>query len=204
MHPSRSGLPDYRGRVRLRRRISQVFWRFSRWTPVTEEIPERGVLLGVPHTSNWDLLFMLMISWRIGKPFHFLAKKSLFRRPMGAVMRALGGIPVDRSAEQGLVREIVAKAERGEQFLLVVTPEATRGRVEYWKSGFYRIARAAELPVVMGFVDSRRKECGLGPHFTLTGNVRADMDRIRANYAGMIGVRPDMSGEPRLREEPEA
>ena len=117
-------------------------------------------------------------------------------------MRAIGGIPVDRGAEQGLVREVVAMAERGEQFLLVVTPEGTRGKVEFWKSGFYRIARDADLPVVMGFVDNRRKQCGLGPHFDLTGNVRADMDRIRANYAGMLGVRPGSSSEPRLREEP--
>ena len=181
-----------------------MFWRLSRWTPVTEPIPERGVLLGAPHTSNWDLVFMLMISWRIGKPFRFLAKKSLFRGPLGAVMRAIGGIPVDRGAEQGLVREIVGMAERGEQFLLVVTPEGTRGAVEYWKSGFYRIARDAELPVVIGFVDRDRRECGLGPHFELSGNVRADMDRIRVNYAGMLGVRPGNSNVPRLREEPEA
>ena len=179
-----------------------MFWRVSRWTPVTHPIPERGILLGAPHTSNWDLLFMLMISWRIGKPFRFLAKKSLFRQPLGTVMRAIGGIPVDRSGDHGLVAEIIAMAERGEQFLLVVTPEGTRGAVEYWKSGFYRIARDADLPVVMGFVDSRRKECGLGPHVELTGNVRADMDRIRANYAGMLGVRPGSSNEPRLREEP--
>lgn len=187
--------------MRLRRGVSRVYWRLSRWSIVTESIPERGVLPGVPHTSNWDFLLMLMISWRIGKPFRFLAKRSLFRQPMGTVMRALGGIPVDRGADQGLVREILGMAERGEQFLLVVTPEATRGSVEFWKSGFYRIAEGAHLPVVMGFVDRRRMECGLGARFDVTGDVRADMDRIRANYSGMIGVRRGNESVPRLREE---
>src|SRR5690606_1868431 len=144
----------------------------------------RGVLLGVPHTSNWAFVLMVMVSWHIGVKFRFLAKKSVSSPPLGALMRVLGGIPVDRGADSGLVRELVGTADGGEELLLVSTPEATRSKVEYWKPGFYRIARDADLPVVFGFIDRRRMACGVGPHLSLTGEVRADMDRIREHYAG--------------------
>lgn len=181
--------------------MAKVYWRFSRWTPHIEPLPERGVLIGAPHTSNWDLVLMVMVSWQAGVPFKFLVKNSVFWPPLSWIMRALGGIPVDRSADHGLVREIVAMAERGEQFALVITPEATRSKVEYWKSGFYRIARQAHLPLVLGFVDRSRMTCGVGPHLDLTGNVSADMDKIRAYYAGMVGLRPGLESEPRLVDE---
>ncbi len=164
-------------------------------------MPARGVLLGVPHTSNWDFVLMVMVSWHLGVKFRFLAKRSVFWPPLGSLMRALGGIPVDRGADSGLVRELVAMAEAGERFLVVITPEATRSKVEYWKSGFYRIARDAELPVIMGFIDRRRMACGVGPHFMLSGDVKADMDRIRSNYEGFVGVRPGLESVPRLKDE---
>lgn len=160
------------------------------------------MLIGAPHTSNWDFVLMVMVSWHLGVNFRFLAKRSVFWEPLGSLMRALGGIPVDRGAESGLVQQLVGMANRGEQFLLVITPEATRSKVEYWKSGFYRIARDADLPVVFGFIDRRRMRCGVGPHIALTGDVRADMDRVRAYYAGFVGVRPGLESEPRLRDEP--
>jgi len=187
--------------VRLRRRLSALYWRFSRWTPKIDPLPVRGVLLGAPHTSNWDFVLMVMVSWHAGVNFRFLAKKSVFWPPLGQLMRALGGIPVDRSADHGLVRELVDMAERGEQFLLVITPEATRSKVEYWKTGFYRIAREAGLPVAFGFIDRRRMECGVGPHIDLTGRVGEDMDKVRAYYDGFVGVRPGLETEPRLPNE---
>jgi 1-acyl-sn-glycerol-3-phosphate acyltransferase len=188
--------------VRFRRWLSTVYWRFSRWTPEVAPIPDRGVVIGVPHTSNWDFVLMLFVGWYGGIDFRFLAKSSLFRGPFDTMFRALGGIPVYRGEERGLVREIVSMVERGEKFHLVITPEATRGRVEYWKSGFYRIAQEADLPVVLGFIDRRRMACGIGGSMTLTGDVRADMDRIRAHYDGFVGVRPGYESVPRLRDEP--
>lgn len=178
-----------------------MYWRFSRWTPEAQPLPARGVLIGAPHTSNWDFVLMVMVSWHIGVQFRFLAKRSVFWPPLGSLMRWLGGIPVDRGVDSGLVRQLVEMAERGEHFILVITPEATRSKVEYWKSGFYRIALGAGLPVVLGFIDRRRMACGVGPHIDLTGDVRADMDRIREFYAGFEGVRPGLGSEPRLRDE---
>jgi 1-acyl-sn-glycerol-3-phosphate acyltransferase len=186
----------------LRRLIARLYWAFSRWTLVTEPAPTRPtVLLGVPHTSNWDFVLMLGIAWRLGMRFRWLGKKSLFTGWRGPIMRAVGGIPVDRSDAAGVVEDVVARIRAGDVFGLVVTPEGTRGGTEYWKSGFYRIARDAGLPVTLGYVDRTTMTTGLGPTIDLTGDVAHDMDVIRAFYADKSGFHPELRVEPRLREE---
>src|SRR5699024_10530054 len=119
----------------------------------------------------------------------------------GPLMRALGGIPVDRSAPSRVVEEVVARAHAGEVFGLVVTPDGTRGPHTRWRSGFHRIARATGMPVVLGYVDRTTMTTGLGPTLDPTDDLRADMDRIRAFYADKSGYRPSQRVEPRLREE---
>jgi 1-acyl-sn-glycerol-3-phosphate acyltransferase len=161
-----------------------------------------GILIGAPHTSNWDFVFMLAITWQLGIDIRFLGKVSLFRGPLGPLMRGLGGIPVDRRNPAGLVDDVIARVRGGERFYLVVTPEGTRGRAAYWKSGFYRIARDTGLPVTLGYVDRQTMTTGLGPTIRLTGDVGADMDLVRAFYADKTGLRPENRTEPRLREEP--
>jgi len=116
-------------------------------------------------------------------------------------MRAIGGIPVDRANPAGVVDALVRRIRDGEVFGLVVTPEGTRGGVEHWKSGFYRVAREAGLAVTLGYVDRTTMTTGLGPTLTLTGDVGADMDAIRAFYSDKSGLRPSRRVEPRLREE---
>jgi 1-acyl-sn-glycerol-3-phosphate acyltransferase len=189
----------------IRSAIARVFWACSRWTLSTTPAPVRpSILIGAPHTSNWDFVLMLAIAWRLRIRTHWLGKDSLFRGWRGPIMRALGGIPVDRSNPRGLVADIVARRRAGEVFSLVVTPEGTRGSGEYWKSGFYRIARDAEMPVVLGYVDRTTMTTGLGATVELTGDVRADMTRVRAFYADKSGLRPEHRTEPRLREEDSA
>ena len=186
----------------LRRLVSRIYWACSRWTLSTEPAPGRPtLLLGVPHTSNWDFVLMLGIAWRLGIPVRWLGKSSLFRGWRGPVMRRLGGIPVDRSDPSSVVADVVARIRGGEEFGLVVTPEGTRGGSGYWKSGFYRIAREAGLPVTLGYVDRTTMTTGLGPTVELTGDVAADMDVIRAFYADKSGLRPERRTEPRLRDE---
>lgn len=189
----------------IHRALANLYWAMSRWTYRSEPIRKdgAGLVLGAPHTSNWDFVFMLAICWRAGFSSKFLGKHQLFRAPFGRLMRALGGIPVDRRNPRGLVEEIVGRASRGERFYLVVTPEGTRGRSPYWKSGFYRIAMDADLPVTLGYVDRSTMTAGLGPTIRLTGDVAADMDRIRAFYVGKTGVRPTLGVEPRLHDEGE-
>jgi 1-acyl-sn-glycerol-3-phosphate acyltransferase len=188
----------------IRRTLANAYWATSRWTLRSEPIPRDGVglLIGAPHTSNWDFVLMLAITWRLGIHIRFLGKLSLFRGALGPLMRALGGIPVDRTNPAGLVDEVVARVRSGERFYLVVTPEGTRSRAPYWKSGFYRIALDTGLPVTLGYVDRRTMTTGLGPTLHLTGDVAADMDRIRAFYADKSGLRPENRSEPRLRDEP--
>ncbi|WP_372968180.1 1-acyl-sn-glycerol-3-phosphate acyltransferase [Microbacterium sp.] len=186
----------------LTRLLARLFWTFSRWTLTAEATPTRPtILIGAPHTSNWDFVLMLAIAWRLRIEVHWLGKSSLFRGWRGPVMRRLGGIPVDRADPARVVQDVVDQVNSGGVFGLVITPDGTRGGNEYWKSGFYRIARETGMPVTLGFVDRTTMTTGLGPTVDLTGDVAADMDRIRAFYADKAGLRPERRTVPRLREE---
>ncbi|MDN3496572.1 1-acyl-sn-glycerol-3-phosphate acyltransferase [Planococcus sp. APC 4015] len=186
----------------LRRILARIFWACSRWRLVTTPAPSvPTVLIGAPHTSNWDFVFMLAIAWRLSMRFRWLGKASLFRGWRGPIMRWLGGIPVDRANPANVVDDVVARIRAGEVFGLVVTPEGTRSSGTYWKSGFYRIAREAGMPLTLGYVDRTTMTTGLGVTIDLTGDVAADMDRIRAFYADKAGHRPEFRTTPRLREE---
>lgn len=186
----------------LRRLVAHTFWSLSRWEMVSDPLPSRPtVLVGAPHTSNWDFVLMLGITWRLGMDVRWLGKHSLFRGWRGPLMRAVGGIPVDRSDPSRVVGEVVGRVRSGDLFGLVVTPDGTRGAHTHWKSGFYRIARETGMPVTLGFVDRTTMTTGLGPTLELSGDVVEDMDRIRAFYADKAGFRPARRVEPRLREE---
>ncbi|UVE96355.1 1-acyl-sn-glycerol-3-phosphate acyltransferase [Dietzia sp. B32] len=186
----------------IRRLVSRLYWFFSRWELSTRPAPDRPtVLLGAPHTSNWDFVLMLGIAWRLGLDIHWLGKSSLFTGWRGPIMRALGGVPVDRANPARVVEDMVRQVDAGETFGLVVTPDGTRSGHTHWKSGFYRIARETGLPVTLGYVDRTTMTTGLGPTIDLTGDVAADMDRIRAFYSDKAGFHPDKRVEPRLVDE---
>lgn len=187
----------------IRHGIARIFWLLSRWTFVPESPRVGGarVIIGAPHTSNWDFIFMLCISWNEGLRPRWLGKKSLFAGWRGPFMRALGGIPVDRSNPAGLVESLVAQVRTHDDLAIVVTPEGTRSAGTDWRSGFYRIARATGVPLTLGYVDRPTRTCGLGETLRLTGDVASDMDRIRAFYADKSGLRPQLRTEPRLRDE---
>ena len=186
----------------IRRLLARAYWLCSRWTLSTEPAPTRPtVLIGAPHTSNWDFVLMLAIAWRLGIHIRWLGKASLFAGWRGPVMRALGGIPVQRDDASRVVAEVVERVRSGEVFGLVVTPDGTRGGNTHWKSGFYRIARATDMPVTLGYVDRTTMTTGLGPTIELKGDVAADMDVIRAFYADKAGLRPERRTEPRLQNE---
>ncbi|WP_025778120.1 1-acyl-sn-glycerol-3-phosphate acyltransferase [Brevibacterium sp. VCM10] len=186
----------------IRRLLARAFWTFSRWNLVTEPAPNRPtILVGAPHTSNWDFVVMLAIAWRMRVDVHWLGKHSLFTGWRGPIMRGLGGIPVDRSDPSKIVDEVVDRMRHGEVFALVITPDGTRGGHTHWKSGFHRIAMATGMPVTLGYLDTATRTTGLGPTLEMTGDIAADMDRIRKFYADKRGIRPHLQITPRLREE---
>ncbi|MGC3021324.1 MULTISPECIES: 1-acyl-sn-glycerol-3-phosphate acyltransferase [unclassified Brevibacterium] len=190
----------------IRRLLARTFWTFSKWKLVSEPAPQRPtVLIGAPHTSNWDFALMLAIAWRLGVKVHWLGKHSLFTGWRGPIMRGLGGVPVDRSDPSRIVTEMVERVRAGEVFGLVITPDGTRGGHSHWKSGFHRIARQTGMPVTLGYLDSATHTTGLGPTLDMTDDLVHDMDRIRAFYADKHGIRPHLQIVPSLREEsPEA
>ena len=161
----------------------------------------RFVVLAVPHTSNWDGFFAMLGIWWFGVPFRWLGKASLFRWPLGPIMRWCGGMPIDREDPRGLVDTLVARFADRDSLMLGMAPEGTRGLSEHWKSGFYRIARSADVPILLAFIDYDTRQVGLGPALPVTGDVRADMDRIRTFYAGVAARQPAHFGPIRLRDE---
>jgi 1-acyl-sn-glycerol-3-phosphate acyltransferase len=184
----------------LRRAFARTVIRLTRWRTVGH-VPDTAILVGAPHTSNWDWVAMLLLTWRDGVQARVLIKRELFRGPLATLLRVTGGIPLDRRNPGETVRALLAAAEHDERFLLVLAAEGTRGKGEYWKPGFYRIAQQTGLPISLGFIDGPSRTMGFGPTFTPTGDVAADMNRVRAFFADKLGIRPANRTEPRLRDE---
>ena len=176
---------------------SLTFLRLTGWT-VEGTLPReatRSVLIAAPHTSNWDLPYMLMVALVLRLNIHWMGKSSLFRWPFGPAMRWLGGIAVDREKNSNLVAasaDAIVNAHGPVQ--LVVAPEGTRGKARHWKTGFYFIAVQARVPILLTYLDYERKVSGLGPIFIPTGDVDADMAEIKRFYAPIKGRRSDQSG----------
>ena len=162
---------------------------------------KKCVLIAAPHTSNWDLPFMLATALVMGVRISWFGKHTVFKFPFGWFMRKLGGIPVDRRAPQSLVSQTAERFKNSDYLVLAVPPEGTRGKVALWKSGFYHIAAQSGVPIGLGYLDYGRKSSGLGMFLMPSGNITADMDTIRAFYRDIRGKYPEMESEPRLREE---
>ena len=175
------------------RALSAGFLRLNGWT-VEGALPpsaRKCVFIAAPHTSNWDLPYTLMVSFVLGLDIHWMGKASIFRFPFGGLMRWLGGIAVKREQSNNLVAvsaQVLREAEGPLQ--LVVPPEGTRAAVRRWKTGFYYIALQAQVPIVMAYMDYERKLAGLGPVFVPTGDIEADMLKIKAFYAPFKGRNP--------------
>ena len=177
--------------VLLRRLALFLMWIF-RWR-IEGKLPDtpKFVLIAAPHTSNWDLPVMLSLAFAFRTGLFWMGKDTLFRRPFGAIMRWLGGIPIDRSKSHNVVEQSAEHFRKAESLVMVVPPEGTRQKVRYWKTGFYRIAESAGVPIALGFLDYRRKVGGFGPAVVPTGDIEADMETIQAFYANITGKHSD-------------
>jgi len=161
-------------------------------------LPAKAVLLGYPHTSNWDLAMTLLGLVALGITPRWAGKDTMFRGWRGPIMRSLGGIPVNRRERTGFVDRMAAEIATQERFLLAIAPEGTRTLAPGWKSGFYRIALAARVPVVAAVADYGKKELGILAVLTMTGDEEADIARIAQLYHGREGLRPANKSPVRL------
>jgi 1-acyl-sn-glycerol-3-phosphate acyltransferase len=187
---------------RLARGLGALYLRIFGWR-VEGTLPPRGkaVVIAAPHTSNWDMPFMLAVAYVLGIEPAWLGKRELFRWPFGGLMRWLGGIAVVRGGRQNMVQQVAENFAAAASLYVVIPPSATRSRATHWKSGFYHIARAANVPIACAFLDYRRKVAGIGPSFVPSGDVGADMAVIRRFYETIQGKFPEQTTPARLLEE---
>ncbi|MEW6368086.1 MAG: lysophospholipid acyltransferase family protein [Acidobacteriota bacterium] len=189
--PSTPILPPIAARLTLK----LLGWRLEGSVPAHPKY----VLVGVPHTSNWDVpLFVLMTS-SLGIKAYQLAKESLFRWPLAGLMRWLGMLPIDRSSSQDYVQQFVNIVKRQDRLVLAVSPEGTRKWTDYWRSGFYYIALGAEVPIALAFADYPTKVTGIGLTLEPSGDILSDMEVVRAFYRDKRGKRPENQGPIRVR-----
>ncbi|KNZ33115.1 MAG: hypothetical protein AD742_07575 [Methylibium sp. NZG] len=180
--------------------------RLAGWRLCFNGLPARqGVLIVYPHTSNWDFVLAMLAKWGIGMPVAFWAKDSLFQVPiLGSWVRWIGGVPVDRTAANGIVGQIVRELESAreqDRFLwLALTPEGTRRHAAAWRSGFYHVALGAQVPLGLGFIDYRTRELGVEDFMLLSGDEAADMGEMRGQLAPRTGRHPERAAPIELKE----
>jgi 1-acyl-sn-glycerol-3-phosphate acyltransferase len=192
-----SELPRLNFLERLIRRLLLAWFRRSGWTIAGSLPPDRKfVIMGASHTSNWDFLVFMGAVHAVGRQIHFIGKHSLFKWPLGGFMRALGGVPVDRSARQDLVSQIVAEFERRDDFILVIAPEGTRSRTTNWKTGFYQIALRAGVPIVCAGPDFPTRRGVFGPVIRPTGNYAEDVKPAFAFFRTITPRHPERAAFP--------
>jgi len=161
-------------------------WRIAGDFPARPKL----VVIVAPHTSNWDFIVGILAVFAIGIRARFIAKHQLFKPPLGWLMRWFGGIPVNREAPQGMVPQAVEAIERARSVFLAITPAGTRSSTRPWKSGFYRIAVAARVPIMPIAFDGEHKTIRLFPAFEPSGDYDADLPRLRAYFEGVRGIKP--------------
>jgi 1-acyl-sn-glycerol-3-phosphate acyltransferase len=172
--------------------LALLLLRLTGWR-VAGKLPDlpKFILVGAPHTSNWDFVLFLGVVFRLRANVRFMGKAELFRNPLiGWFFYWCGGIPVDRKKSQGLVEQMVDACARSDKFILTIAPEGTRHFVTEWKMGFYHIAKSAGIPVVMAIVDGKRKTVHVGQVFHPTENMDADIKAIKGFFSGMVGINP--------------
>jgi len=144
---------------------------------------------------------MLATAYAMGIRASWFGKHTIFTPPWGWMLRKLGGIPVNRNSSQSLVTQMAEQFRTRDELILAVSPEGTRSKVDFWRSGFYQIAVQSGVPIGLGYLDFERKLSGLGMFLTPSGDVKADMEKIREFYRDIRGKHPELECMPRLREE---
>jgi len=180
--------------------IGQMFLKTLGWH-IEGKLPDikKFIIIAAPHTSNWDFPITLAVIFALKIKIYWMGKAAMFRWPFRAAFRWFGGIPIERSRSHNIVDQSVQAFNERENLIMVIPPEGTRKKVHYWKTGFYHIARGANIPIVLGYLDYRRKACGIGRTFYSTGRIEEDMHEIKAFYVNITGKRRDLFSNANLK-----
>ena len=175
--------------------LAKLILKVGGWE-IAGELPaaKRAVVIAAPHTSNWDGFWALVYKVAVQLDIHFFAKQSLFWFPLNVLLRALGGIPLDRKRAGSAVEQAIEMFRENDSYYFGLAPEGTRSRADHWKSGFYRIARGADVPVVLGLLDYGKRRIGIGPTLELSGDWEKDLAFCREFYRDIQGRWPDKAG----------
>jgi 1-acyl-sn-glycerol-3-phosphate acyltransferase len=174
--------------MNISRAILKIFgWRVEGVVPIELK---KFVMIAAPHTSNWDFFIGFLVYKSLGIKAYYLIKKEAFFFPLAGWLKSLGGIPVDRHTKNNVVDQVVKMFNEKEKMVLTVTPEGTRSMVKHWKSGFHKIAFAANVPVVAGFLDYKTKVAGFIGIIDLTGDYDKDLAAIQRYYIGVTAKHP--------------
>ena len=152
---------------------------------------EKCVVIAAPHTSNWDFLYSLAVFFKLKIPVRFLAKKELFVWPIKGILKDFGGMSVERKKNNKLVDDIVTLFSQEKELMLLIPAEGTRSRVDKWKTGFYHVALAADVPVLLGFLDYKNKVAGFGPLLRMTADPQVDANQIKNFYRNIERKYPE-------------
>ena len=175
----------------LRHAIARVALGAVRWKTVGT-VPSRGILVGAPHTSNWDFVVGLFCDLALDLDAAWLGKHTIFVGPFGRWLKSLGGIPVERGASHNVVSQVSAEFARRDQMILALAPEGTRRKVSEWKSGYWHIARAAGVPILPVGFDFARRATVIGTARPTTDSLEDDEGEFKRFFAGITPKRPEL------------
>lgn len=187
--------------MKILKSFSKTILKLAGWQ-LNVVLPEENkfVLIGAPHTSNWDFPLALLTFWTLDQKIYWVAKIQMFWGPLYYLFTFLGGIPVDRSSSHGFIEQIAKRFNQADEMVLTISPEGSRSKTDYWKSGFYHIAISAKVPICLAYIDYSRRTLGFEQVLYPGDNIDADMEIIADFYKNIKGKRPQCQGPVRLRK----
>tara|TARA_B110000211_G_scaffold209138_1_gene246276 strand:- start:2147 stop:2767 length:621 start_codon:yes stop_codon:yes gene_type:complete len=183
---------DTPGVIHIIRLLSWLVLKLSGWK-VINVAPATGsyLLIAAPHTSNWDFPLGIAMAFHLRLKVYFIGKHTLFKGVRGPIMRWLGGIPLNREASKNFVDASIETYANNDNLIFAIAPEGTRASVERWKTGFYHMAKGANVPLALAYFDFATRTGGIGKMLNTTDNMDADMQAIADFYRPVTGKNPN-------------
>ena len=182
------------------RMISQLILKIIGWK-LDKQLPQtqRYVLIAYPHTSNWDFVLGMLAKWAMDMPLNWVGKHSIFWGPFRPLLIAIGGVPLNREKSIGFIQKNIELFDQRECFVLGLMPEGTRSKTDHLKTGFYHIARGANVPIVLAYLDYKHKRIGVGKVIEASGDIDVDFEIISEFYRDKTGCKPENASELRIK-----